>query len=96
MVGGRARRFLDTDPKNTRSEFKRLMGTRQEIAFESAKITKRPEELAAEVLRSLRDDIREQLGFVPERAVIAVPALFELPAVSRHGRGGAPRGLRPG
>src|SRR6266702_3639515 len=45
----------------------------------TAGVRKRPEELAAEVLRSLRADVREQLGFLPERAVVSVPALFELP-----------------
>ena len=78
-VGARARRFLETDPQNTRSEFKRLMGTAQAIAFAAAKTSKKPEELAAEVLRSLRADVKEHLGFVPARAVISVPALFELP-----------------
>jgi molecular chaperone DnaK len=78
-VGSRARRFLETDPQNTRSEFKRLMGTAQAIEFSAAKTTKKPEELAAEVLKSLRADVKEHLGFVPARAVISVPALFELP-----------------
>ena len=78
-VGGRARRFLESDPANTRSEFKRLMGTAQTIEFAAAKAKKKPEELAAEVLKSLRADVQEHLGFVPSRAVISVPALFELP-----------------
>ena len=79
LVGERARRFLETDPHNTRGEFKRLMGTAQPIEFTAAKTKKKPEELAAEVLKSLRADIKEHLGFVPAHAVIAVPALFELP-----------------
>jgi molecular chaperone DnaK len=78
-VGARARRFLESDPKNTRSEWKRLMGTAQMLEFSAAKVTKRPEELAAEVLKSIRADIQEHLGVVPARAVISVPALFELP-----------------
>ncbi|APR84198.1 Chaperone protein DnaK [Minicystis rosea] len=78
-VGGRARRFLESDPQNTRSEFKRLMGTAQSVEFLAAKAKKKPEELAAEVLKSLRADVKEHLGFVPSRAVISVPALFELP-----------------
>src|SRR5437588_531338 len=45
----------------------------------AAKARKKPEELAAEVLKSLRADVKEHLGFVPARAVISVPALFELP-----------------
>jgi molecular chaperone DnaK len=78
-VGARARRFLETDPNNTRSEFKRLMGTSQTLGFAAAKVEKRPEELAAEVLKSLRADVKEHLGVLPTRAVISVPALFELP-----------------
>src|SRR4051812_13976777 len=78
-VGTRARRFLENDPESTRAEFKRLMGTAQSLAFAAAKTSKKPEELAAEVLKSLRADARDQLGFAPERAVISVPALFELP-----------------
>lgn len=78
-VGAKARRFLENDADNTRSEFKRLMGTAQSLDFKAAKITKKPEELAAEVLKSLRADVKEHLGFVPSRAVISVPALFELP-----------------
>ncbi len=81
-VGERARRALETDPQNTRGEFKRLMGTAQKISFTSAKLEKKPEELAAEVLKSLRADIQEHLGFVPANAVIAVPALFEIPQSS--------------
>ena len=82
IVGARARRFLESDPDNTRAEFKRLMGTAQAIRFAAAGVERRPEELAAEVLKSLRKDIEDQLGFVPARAVISVPALFELPQSS--------------
>lgn len=88
-VGAKARRFLETDPENTRAEFKRLMGTSEPLAFAAANLKRRPEELAAEVLRSLRTDVKEQLGVLPERAVISVPALFELPqcaAVSESAR----------
>ena len=78
-VGSRAAKFLESDPKNTRSEFKRLMGTATPLDFTAAKLSKLPEELAAEVLKALRQDVKEQLGFLPEQAVISVPALFELP-----------------
>jgi molecular chaperone DnaK len=78
-VGAKARRFLEGDANNTRAEFKRLMGTSEELDFAAAKTKKRPEELAAEVLKALRADVGEQIGFVPARAVISVPALFELP-----------------
>lgn len=78
-VGARARRFLETDPKNTRGEFKRLMGTEHMIAFPAAKVEKSPVQLAALVLQSIRQDVQDQFGFAPLRAVITVPALFELP-----------------
>ncbi|HEU0036357.1 MAG TPA: Hsp70 family protein [Kofleriaceae bacterium] len=78
-VGTRARRFLEQDPANTAAEFKRLMGTGKGIEFPAAAITRKPEELSAEVLKALRQDITDQLGVTVERAVISVPALFELP-----------------
>src|SRR3984893_199696 len=78
LVGARARRFLDIDPANTRSEFKRLMGTAHTLEFPASGVVRRPEELSAEVLKSLRQDVADQLGVAPQRAVISVPALFEL------------------
>lgn len=78
-VGAKAYRAQETDPANTRAEFKRLMGTAQRLEFPAARTHRLPEQLAAEVLRSLRADVQAQLGFSPERAVISVPALFELP-----------------
>src|SRR5258708_16896019 len=45
LVGAKARRYIESDPDNTKSEFKRLMGTAQAIAFPAAKISKKPEEL---------------------------------------------------
>jgi molecular chaperone DnaK len=77
-TGARARRFLDSDPKNTRGEFKRLMGTAHTLEFPAARVAKRPEELAAEILKSIRADAKDQLGFAPDTAVISVPALFEV------------------
>jgi len=78
-VGTRARRFLEQDPTNTAAEFKRLMGTGKEIEFPASGARRKPEELSAEVLKALRQDIADQLGSPVERAVISVPALFELP-----------------
>jgi len=78
-VGTRARRFLEQDTPNTAAEFKRLMGTGKAIEFPAAGVAKKPEELSAEVLKALKQDITDQLGVTVERAVISVPALFELP-----------------
>jgi molecular chaperone DnaK len=78
-VGTRARRFLEQDPANTAAEFKRLMGTGRAIEFPASGKQVKPEALSAEVLKALRQDIVDQLGVNVERAVISVPALFELP-----------------
>ncbi|MBI2374037.1 MAG: Hsp70 family protein [Deltaproteobacteria bacterium] len=78
-VGERARRYLESDPDNTRTEFKRLMGTGDKLRFPASGLERRPEELASEILKSLRGDIENQLGVAPALAVISVPALFELP-----------------
>jgi molecular chaperone DnaK len=80
-VGTRAFRFLQKDPDNTRGEFKRLMGSKNRYRFAAANLEHSPEELAAQVLISLQKDVEAQLGIRPERAVIAVPALFELPQI---------------
>ncbi len=76
-VGTRARRFLETDPGSTATEFKRLMGTGKQLDLAGSR--HRPEELSAEVLKALRQDIADSLGVTVDRAVISVPALFELP-----------------
>jgi molecular chaperone DnaK len=78
-IGTRARRFLEQDPANTAAEFKRLMGTGSAIDFPAAGVKRKPEELSAEILKALRQDIHDQLAVQIERAVISVPALFELP-----------------
>ncbi|OJY23877.1 MAG: hypothetical protein BGO98_18265 [Myxococcales bacterium 68-20] len=79
IVGARARRFLDSDPENTRGEFKRLMGSGRKLSFRSAKVEKTPEELSALVLGALRSHAEQVLGHAPKSVVITVPALFELP-----------------
>ncbi len=78
-VGARARRLHDSDPDNVRGEFKRLMGTEHTVTFPASGRAYRPEALSAEVLKSLREDVRQQCGVAPDRAVVTVPALFELP-----------------
>ena len=81
-VGARARKHLDRDPDNTRAGFKRLMGTSEAAHFVACDRRLTAVDLSAEVLRSIRDDVREQLGVAPDNAVISVPALFELPQTS--------------
>src|SRR5512137_1761441 len=78
-VGRKAVRFRESDPANTRAEWKRLMGTAERLRFEAAGQELLPEELSAHVLGSLLADARDALGFAPRAAVISTPALFELP-----------------
>lgn len=78
-VGERARKFLDSDSANTHREFKRLMGTAKLTAPDSSGKQWLPEQLSAEVLKALIDDVESATGTRPQRAVITVPALFELP-----------------
>lgn len=78
-VGERARKFLLSDPQHTHREFKRLMGTGKAAATDAQGRSWSPEQLAAEVLRSLLDDVEADMGLRPRQAVVTVPALFELP-----------------
>lgn len=92
-VGRSARRSRDGDPGNTAAEFKRLMGTAERLRFDGASRSLLPEELAAEVLRSLLADAHDALGFAPRAAVISTPALFELPQNHATVRAGKLAGL---
>lgn len=79
MVGQKAQRFLHSDSANTHREFKRLMGTRQKLNFPASQREQFPEQLAAEIIKSLCSDIELQFGYRPKCAIVTVPALFELP-----------------
>src|SRR3954447_4630857 len=53
IVGAKAKAMLDVDPANTSIEFKRLMGTGEKKRFPASGREYTPEELSAEVLRTL-------------------------------------------
>jgi len=59
-------------------EFKRRMGTGFEYGFRASGRRMRPEELSAEVLKSLRADVAQKRGEDITEVVITVPAAFEL------------------
>ncbi|HET6144288.1 MAG TPA: Hsp70 family protein [Candidatus Acidoferrales bacterium] len=67
------------DRENTQTQFKRLMGSQQILTFASSGRQLTPEELSAEVLKSLRQDVLREMGEEISAAVITVPALFEIP-----------------
>ena len=77
-VGQRAKNKLIANSKDAYAEFKRRMGTDHLYEFKSGVMTKKPEELSAEVLKSLRADVQQRTGELVEAVVITVPAAFEL------------------
>lgn len=76
IVGRRAYSALLTDPENVATEFKRWMGQKDRKLFSTAQRELSAEELSAEVLKSLREDVRRQAGADVTTAVITVPAAF--------------------
>jgi molecular chaperone DnaK len=79
IVGSSAKERLESDPKNAYTEFKLQMGTATEYVFDRDGRRMKPENLSAEVLKSLKADVRQHLGEEVDTAVITVPAAFELP-----------------
>ncbi|WNV85579.1 Hsp70 family protein [Umezawaea sp. Da 62-37] len=78
-VGRRAKERIGIDAANAHAEFKLEMGldgVRRE--FVNARVSMTPQELSAEVLKSLRGDAGHQLDELPQAAVITVPAAFRL------------------
>jgi molecular chaperone DnaK len=78
LVGQRARNKIYDYPDDAYIEFKRRMGTDHVYPFKSSGQNRKPEELSAEVLKSLRADVQQRLGELVEACVVTVPAAFEL------------------
>jgi molecular chaperone DnaK len=76
IVGRRAHSALLTDTENVSVEFKRWLGQKDRRLFPSINKELSAEELSAEVLKSLREDVRRQTGEEVQTAVITVPAAF--------------------
>lgn len=77
-VGMRAKGKLEDarSAEDAYIEFKRRMGTDAAYRFRSAGVNKLPEELSAEVLRSLRENVAQRLGDEIRAAAITIPAAF--------------------
>jgi molecular chaperone DnaK len=58
-------------------EFRRRMGTDHKYLFKSSGKVMTPEELTAEMLRSVRGDVNQRLGEFIRGAVLTVPVTFE-------------------
>jgi len=78
FVGTRAKSSIIAKPEDAYVEFKRRMGTDYLYNFKSSGLSKKPEELSAEVLKALRADVVSRLDEEIQSAVITVPAAFEL------------------
>jgi len=78
-VGKRAKQRAEMDSENVQTEFKLQMGTRHAFTFRDSHREMLPEELSAEVLKSLRADVKVRMNEDLTAAVITVPAAFELP-----------------
>lgn len=65
--------------KNYKPEIKRLMGTSEAFYFERADVKMGPEEISAEILKSLKEDIlRKYPDFNTVGAMITIPAAFSV------------------
>lgn len=93
IVGAKARAMLDIDPANTSIEFKRLMGTGEKKRFPASGREYTPEELSAEVLRTLAARAIAVDGESPRAAVITIPAMFQLPQCDATRRAAALAGI---
>jgi molecular chaperone DnaK len=76
FVGEAAKQRMFYDEGNVKCEFKLLMGESTKLHFEDSGRDMTPEELSAEVLKSLRSDVQRSLGEEIFEAVICVPADF--------------------
>ncbi|WP_425381570.1 molecular chaperone DnaK [Spiroplasma endosymbiont of Polydrusus pterygomalis] len=74
MVGEVAKRQAITDPDNTVSSIKRIMGTKNTVTAGGK--TRKPEEVSAEILRTIKTFAEAKLGKKISKAVITVPAYF--------------------
>lgn len=76
ITGDRAYNATIEDPDNVAADFKRLMGHRVTKSFPASGRMMSPEELSAEVIKSLREDVRRETGEKVDAAVVTVPAAF--------------------
>lgn len=78
-VGQRAKDRQEDEKSvdDTYIEFKLRMGSDHPYKFKTSDRIMKPEELSAEVLKSLRGDVQQRLGEDVRAAVITVPAVFE-------------------
>lgn len=78
IIGSKAKSKLEDDRSvdDVYIEFKRRMGGDSVYNFKSAGLTKSPEELSAEILKSLRGNVQQRMDEDIKAAVITIPAAF--------------------
>lgn len=94
FVGQHAKANGMDDEENLASEFKLRMGQKWQKTFARTGRQMLPEELSAEVLKSLRLDVQANRGEEIDSAVITVPAAFELPQCDATRRAAAAAGFK--
>ena len=71
--------YSEDNDKNFKAEIKREMGTPETVYFERVKIKMTPEEISAEILKNLKEDVlRKYPDINTTAAVITVPAAFSV------------------
>lgn len=75
LIGDKAKEYVEKDPQNVFSSFKRKMGTSESFFVPNTGSFKTPIELSALVLQELRNFI--YTGEVPASVVITIPASFD-------------------
>jgi molecular chaperone DnaK len=78
IVGSKAKSKLEDDrsAEDAYIEFKRRMGGDSVYTFKSSGLRKSPEELSAEVLKSLKGNVQQRMDEDIKAAVITIPAAF--------------------
>ena len=78
IVGSKAKSKLEDDRsvEDAYIEFKRCMGGDSIYTFKSSGLRKSPEELSAEVLKSLKGNVQQRMDEDIKAAVITIPAAF--------------------
>ena len=78
IIGSKAKSKLEDDRSvdDVYIEFKRRMGGDSTYSFKSAGLTKSPEELSAEILKSLKGNVQQRMDEDIKAAVITIPAAF--------------------
>jgi molecular chaperone DnaK len=92
-TGRAAKGRLISHPSDAVGGFKRWMGTAQTKTFLPSGLTMTAEQLSAEVLKELREQVKQKRGEDLEAAVITVPASFDWPASEATGRAAALAGF---